>query len=175
VRQRAALLALVVLLASACASDHGPSCENDSVLVLMAQSVPDASMVPCLEALPAGWFLSAMDVNSGGSRFWLDSDRAGLRAVEVSLAPDCEVTGAVEVPSDEEGAQRYEEIATFRGRFRGSRHYVFEGGCVTYAFEFTETGQTALVHDMSQALTFRTRADLAADLRERSGGRLDEI
>ena len=35
--------------------DDKPSCGTGNVMILMAQSVPSATAVPCVAALPAGW------------------------------------------------------------------------------------------------------------------------
>ena len=44
-------------------------------MILMAQSVPEATSLPCLAALPAGWTLDGVEVKRGRTRFWLNSDR----------------------------------------------------------------------------------------------------
>ena len=47
----------------------------------MAQAVPTSSWVPCLEGMPLGWHFSGHGRSTAGSaRFWLDSDRDGMRA-----------------------------------------------------------------------------------------------
>ena len=107
-----ALLALVAGSLSACgtsdttATTELPTCSTDDQdasngVVLMAQSVPTASWVPCLRtALPLGWSFHHLDARNDVSRFWLDSDRDGQEAVEVRLERDCDTAGATEVPSD---------------------------------------------------------------------------
>src|SRR5215213_933401 len=52
-------------------------CEPHEPLLLMAQSVPTASLVPCVELLPVGWTLGDVVVGNGSSRFTLTSDRGG--------------------------------------------------------------------------------------------------
>ena len=69
-------------------------------MILAAQAVPSATSVPCIASLPAGWDLGGAYVRRDKAQFWLDSDRAEPRAVDVSLLPAqaCAVTGASEVP-----------------------------------------------------------------------------
>ena len=43
----------------------------------MAQSVPSATLVPCIRAPQAGWVLAEVAVNEGRSMITLDHDRAG--------------------------------------------------------------------------------------------------
>ena len=64
-----------------------PTCGTGDLMIAMAQSVPTATQVPCVAALPAGWTVEDVSVHSGHSVFYLDSDRAGRHAVKVSLLP----------------------------------------------------------------------------------------
>jgi hypothetical protein len=92
--------AIVLSTLSACSARAGDASEADcpieegELFVLMAQSVPSATLIPCIEALPAGWTYGGSDVSDALARFWLDSDRGGLHAVEVSLTASCRITGA---------------------------------------------------------------------------------
>jgi hypothetical protein len=45
----------------------------------MAQSVPSAALVPCVQNLPAGWRLADVRVQDSSSRIAFDSDRAGSK------------------------------------------------------------------------------------------------
>ena len=68
-------------------------------LWLLAQSVPSASMVPCLRTLATGWTFGNLVVNNGRSRLTLDHDRAGSGAVQARLTAACDPANAVEVTS----------------------------------------------------------------------------
>jgi hypothetical protein len=147
---------------------HAPVCEyrgspGTPIMVLEAQAVPTASLLPCVKLLPSGWSLSggALLLRNGEARFALDSDRVGVRAVTVVLQPSCELAGATRVPSDEAGAERYERIDTLTAeRFTGAQLYVFPGGCVTYRFAFTGEGRAVPISEVTQALGFVSRADV---------------
>ena len=52
-------------------------CSDLEPLWLMAQSVPSASLVPCVQLLPVGWTVAEVAVNNGRSVITLDHDRAG--------------------------------------------------------------------------------------------------
>ena len=54
-----------------------PGCDELEPLWLEAQSVPSASLVPCVRSLPEGWTLGAANVRNGWSKFTLDHDRLG--------------------------------------------------------------------------------------------------
>ena len=153
-----------------------PSCGTDDVMVLVAQSVPSATSVPCIASFPAGWTLGGVSIERGRSEFWLDSDVAGERAVEATLLPpdDCDVGDAVAVPSDEPGMERFEQPEQLRPSLRVTRTYLFEGGCVTYEFAFDTDTDTdaALLFDANNALGFQPRESLVEAVRDRTGLRL---
>ncbi len=162
--QRVAAGAVAVVLLVGCAARYKssvrPTCRNAETLALMAQSVPSAEQVPCIASLPAGWTVKTIDIRNGRSYFSLDSDRAGDRAVQVTLRSSCDVSGATEIVSDEPGMTRHERVESVVREYRGVRIYKFAGGCVTYRFDFDRRG-LALVNEVSLALGFLSRADVA--------------
>jgi hypothetical protein len=149
--------------------EQPPSCGPGHATILSAQAVPTSSAIPCLAALPSGWTYGGGDIHSGSASFWLNSDQAGDRAVTVTLRPTCDVSGAHEVPSDESGARRFEDPASLTPSFVGVRSYLFPGGCAIYRFAFTAGASIAMVFDVDQAVSFVTRANLVAHLRETEG------
>ena len=173
--KRARLAWLATLLAWPLMSSCGTAapdltCRSTEVLILAAQSVPTASMVPCVQLLPAGWSYGPTDVRTGRTRFSLDSDRAGISAVRVTLVERCDTTGATEIPTDELGTRRFEKVEVVTPGFAGTRFYTFAGGCVTYQFRFQEEGRV-LVNEATVALTFVSREQLAQEVRTSSDGR----
>jgi len=142
--------------------------QNGSVLVLIAQSVPSATYIPCVAALPAGWAFGGEEIRSARSPFWVASDRAGLRALTVTLTPSCDVTGAVLVPSapDDPGLRRFERPTSLPPHYSGLRYYRFPGGCVTYRFAFAPGSSFALALEATDALSFVSRSEGVAALRE---------
>ncbi|HEY0125724.1 MAG TPA: hypothetical protein VGB58_01155, partial [Blastococcus sp.] len=123
-RCASALLALAALLVLPGCVRIGDTLSGDQVactegddgtpsngVVLMAQAVPTASWVPCLEGMPLGWHFSDMDVDRGSARFWLDSDRDGVHAIEIRLTRACSTLGATEIPSDRPEMRRLERVS----------------------------------------------------------------
>ena len=172
VRTTRALPALVAggMLAG-CASDSTaimttPLCENrgggaDNSVILMAQSVPTATQVPCISAaLPLGWGFHHLDARNGVSRFWLDSDRDGQQAIEVRLTESCDTSGTTEVPTDREGMQRLERVDRLSPSYAGVRYYLFDGGCmsVVFALDGHSAGEALAV--ASDIVGVVARADL---------------
>ena len=139
-----------------------PDCRatNLDSLALETQSVPTATLVPCVDDPPPGWSFTAVDIRDGRTKLYMASDRAGADAVVATLTKSCEVTDATPVPSDEPGTLRYEEVDTLSGAYSGHRYYTFAGGCVTYEFDFVGEGRTTLAEEAALALGFKSRAEI---------------
>jgi len=148
-----------------------PDCGTGRLMILVAQSVPDATQVPCIATLPAGWEQGSVHVKRHRATFSLDSDLGGDEAVKVTLSPrdDCDVSNATQVPSDELGTERFEQPERLPPDLRSTRYYLFPGGCVTYRFAFDEGADPALMFSAEQALAFEPRAALAEEVLDRSG------
>ena len=171
-----AVVATLAVLVTGCAGveDHAaPTCvpKGADSLTLFAQAVPSATKIPCISSYPAGWHFASMSVRNGEGRFTLDSDRAGISAVKVHLRRNCDLEGATEIPRDEPDTRRFERIISVVDDFQAVRSYSFEGGCITYRFDFDRQGR-ALVNEVSVAIGFIDRSALDALIRERSGGDL---
>jgi hypothetical protein len=184
---RARVLPLLALLvvgsAAGCASDTTattelPNCATgdqtaSNGVVLMAQSVPTATWVPCLRTtLPLGWDFQHLDARNGSSRFWLNSDRDGQKAIEVRLADSCHTAGATEIVSDREGMRRLERVTRTTPHFEGERYYVFDGGCITIVFRLTGDNPGEPLGLATQVVGSVSRAELQQQVREESNGRL---
>jgi hypothetical protein len=158
---------------------HEPSCtyagrQGTSLVVLMAQAVPTASQLPCVELKPPGWTVSDVFVRNGRARFALDSDRVGVGAVRVVLERFCAIGNATRVPSDHPGTRRYQEVISIEPgrRYQGAVYYVFPGGCVTYRLDFRSDEQARPLGEVSLALGFVTRDALRQTVDEVTDGRV---
>jgi tRNA A-37 threonylcarbamoyl transferase component Bud32/membrane-associated phospholipid phosphatase len=147
-------------------------CEPHEPLLLMAQSVPTASLVPCVEILPVGWTLEedAMVVGNDRSRFTLTSDRGGVLVTE--LAASCDLAGAVELTSEQPTARRYLRVERNAAEVSVTRAYTFPGGCVTQRLVAPAASRQQLASEAGFALGFTTRQELRQALGQRSSGRL---
>jgi hypothetical protein len=140
----------------------------------MAQAVPTASQLPCVELKPPGWTVSDVFVRNGRARFALDSDRVGIGAVKVVLQEFCDIGRSTRVPSDHSGTRRYQEVISIEPgqRYQGAVHYLFPGGCVTYRLDFRSDEQARPLGEALLALGFVPRDALRQTLDDVTGGKL---
>jgi hypothetical protein len=156
------------LAASACSVEEVlplPNCVNGDSALIVAQSVPTAEWVPCLESLPPGWEKSTMNVNEDGTVITFDSDRAGSNAAVGRFFETCDLGEAVQVRSEHESAERFEFVERVTPGFRARRFYVFEGGCASWEFDFDDGAPAALSIELVDAFTLYSRAELNEGIR----------
>jgi hypothetical protein len=165
----AAAIGVQLFIPSGNAGAYPPQCGTGHSMILAAQAVPSAAMVPCISALPAGWQVGGADIASGHSQFWLNSDQAGDQAVTITLSATCDTSGAQQIPSDQPGTQRFERPLSLRPQFTGLRYYTFPGGCVTYQFKFTAGKSPLLAIPVDGAVAFMRRATLVEHIRSTEG------
>jgi tRNA A-37 threonylcarbamoyl transferase component Bud32/membrane-associated phospholipid phosphatase len=147
-------------------------CTHLEPLWLEAQSVPSASMVPCVRSLPVGWTVANVTVNDGRSVLTLNHDRAGDAALVVRLTAACDPSGAVEGPSATEGIRHFQRTESRAGKFSATWYDRFPGGCVTTRMRLTTDPNGEFAAQAPQVLGFTTRAALQEALSQRSHGRL---
>jgi membrane-associated phospholipid phosphatase/tRNA A-37 threonylcarbamoyl transferase component Bud32 len=182
----AAILALLVLAAlnprqlfnneDAVATPLGVKnvgCGDLEPLWLMAQSVPSASLIPCLQLVPVDWTVAKVAVNNGRSVITLDHDRGGKAAMVVRLSASCDLAGATEVTSEQPGARRYLRVDPNSTEFSATRAYTFPGGCVTHRYRAAGPSALRLSDTASTEFGFITREELRQALSQRSDGRLE--
>jgi membrane-associated phospholipid phosphatase len=146
-------------------SAFAPTCGTGHSIILAAQAVPSAALVPCAGALPAGWSVhDGADTANGHVTFWLDSDVAGGQAFAITLSAACDVSGARQVRSDQPGTRRFDRPLSQRPQVTELRFYTFPGGCVSYQFNVTDGGSS-----LRGAIGFMPRAALVNHVRNTEG------
>jgi tRNA A-37 threonylcarbamoyl transferase component Bud32 len=158
------------------------SCTQLEKLWLQAQSVPSASRIPCLQALPAGIY-GALRVRDGESVLELSHAsldisliagewpraHAAAGSVTIRLTPTCAAPTTGEGESVAPGVRRFQ----IEGPASTPQVVdVFPGGCVTYQPEPDVDPSAPLLEQAQRAVTYRTRDDLREALRRNSDGRL---
>ena len=148
---------------------YPPQCGTGHAMILAAQAVPSAAMVPCISALPAGWQVGGADIESGHARFWLNSDQAGPQAVTITFSAACDTSGARQLPTDQPETQRFERPLSLHPQFTALRFYTFPGGCATYRFKFMPGKSPRLASPIDGAVAFVPRAKLVEYIRSTEG------
>lgn len=179
VRRAFLLSAVLAFASSACTRVTAPQradcTEPDfgrSILTLAAQAVPSATYLPCIASLPTGWSYAGADVRSGSAQFWLDSDRAGVHAVEVTLTRTCDVSEDVELPaasSTPPGVRAYANGSVLEPPYSGERRFVFGGGCLTLSTSLGDGASAALSSEAVSAVGFVPRSEVAQAVRRATG------
>jgi hypothetical protein len=147
-------------------------CTHLEPLWLEAQSVPSATLVPCLRSLPVGWTLANVAVNDGRSVITLDNDRAGAAVMVVRLTAGCDLRGAIQILSAQPGLVRYVLVERRVPQFSATHFDVFAGGCITTRLTVPAERRAELITESAQLLGFTTRQALQQALQQRSHGRL---
>lgn len=170
-RRRAglALVTAVALLVTGCSVETAlpvPDCFQGGSSLIVAQSVPTADFVPCFLSMPPGWERDTVKIDENGTRVRLDSDRAGSNAAVLHYVPTCDFSAAVAVPSDQDGADRYDNVERVEPGFRAKRYYVFTGGCIWWEFDFDDGASASLSIELGDALALWTRDAVNQNIRE---------
>ncbi|MDQ1634343.1 MAG: hypothetical protein QOJ32_1152 [Frankiaceae bacterium] len=143
--------------------------QTDGSLVLMAQSVPTASVLPCLRRLPEGWTVGGYSAHNGRARLWLVVGSETRTALTVTLQKRCDLDEFAEVQSDVGGTLRFERQTSSAATLSGSRAYVYPGSCLRYDYALLDA--TALPV-LQMAIGTIDRASIAAHVAQDTRSRL---
>jgi hypothetical protein len=166
---------LAVVLMPACKASSYPQImcsgeQRQSLLHLIAQAVPMATVFPCIERLAPGWSYGGSEVRSGYVHFWLDSDRVGTDAVDVTMTAACNVTGdtVTRVPTGDARLLLYEEPDAEHPNIT-VRHYVAEGVCATVRYSFVRRTAPTEFGEAQRLLGYQLRSDYVEAIRRETG------
>jgi hypothetical protein len=162
-------VALLLVATAACSVEDAmpaPFCQSEGSGLIVTQSVPSAELIPCFVAIPAGWDVATVAIDQDGTRATLDSDRAGTGAARLRFEDECDVGEAVEVPSDQDGADQFEFIEEIEPGFQAQRYYVFDGGCAWWDFDFDDDAPAALSIELAGQMMLLTRESVNQNVRQ---------
>ena len=166
------VLALATVTGCASSDETAPRCRADQRTGIVAQAVPTATYVPCVERLAPGWSVSSFDVRPGQARFALHSDRAE-HDVTVRLRRECAIGRATPVAPRRDGVRTYVRVSGIVSEYRGDLLDVFPGGCVRYSFDFARGPHITLFDELTESVGLYPRRDLRRALRADLGIKLD--
>jgi hypothetical protein len=173
--RRVILGVVSLLLLSGCSSSAlsaaAPECpvgpeELSEELVIEAQSVPTATYLPCVSALPAGWRFGGLDARDGISTLTMFYDPVESSSVEVRLTRSCDVSGATEVPSEQPGVRTFNRVSSGGAVLEGRSHRTFEGGCITYSYSFSGPDPSVILGQLESSVALWKREQIDERLAE---------
>jgi hypothetical protein len=127
--------------------------------LIATQSVPTAQLVPCFNDLPDGWSFASVVINQSGTVVRLDSDRAGDDAATFRFEDACDSADGVSRPHPREDVEQTESIERLQP-FRARIYQRFDGGCVTWIFDFDRGAPATETVAVEEVVEFWTRSDL---------------
>lgn len=161
--KRAVLVALALTVVSACTAQereewrNGPTPRCDTTsrgrLLLMAQSVPDAALIPCIGELPPGWEFTRAHTRASTSVLAFSNDTIDL-AADVVLTPACDVSEARPIDSPRTGSQLYKSSD---GK---TLYFTFDGGCILFEYETRQLAESEEGRSLIEGVPFITRDTL---------------
>ena len=150
-----------------------PSCGTGPSMILSAQAVPSAAMVPLHHRAPVRLEHRRRRHHQREFHLTLDSDRAGPQAIIVTLTAACDTSGAQQVPSGQPGTRRFDLPPSQAPNAAALRFYTFPGGCITYKFSntlfFMPGASSALAEAAASAVSFQPRSALIDYVRRTEG------
>jgi len=156
-RSTLGVVVALALVGSACgrvAEHREPWCRPVAATTLLAQTVPSASLIPCVRELPEGWTFAGYTASDEGASFTLAGpEDSGARA-EVSFMQACDGASGAAIRSDERATELLEDVRR-REPYAGRWTYRFDGGC---AGVNVAVGAGGRPQDVAAALSFVPRA-----------------
>lgn len=179
-RARRGLLfvAATAVAASACSPPDlpavAPLCNDVETVALLAQAVPTAEEVPCLDEYGDTVQVRTFDVDHTGATVVIAHATAGDEALTVTFARACrDAVGRELQPPATDGSSPDGFVEATGEGYRAREIDASPGGCVVTEYEL-ETDRWEPVLDEVRDLVARvSRRTLAVRLRDLTGGRLD--
>jgi hypothetical protein len=167
VRKRVLLAVAALATLCACTSSvvqgAAPRCSEGAEvadeLILEAQSVPSAELVPCITEIPSNWELTVFRIRDGETVIELRSHSEAGGLARATFTSSCNTSGATEQLSGKEGTRLFVRLRPLVDDVLiGKQFYTFPGGCVTYDFDLRGEGVGARFSEAERALDFTPRS-----------------
>ena len=143
-----------------------PTCSGDGSVLILVQSVPSASVLPCFLELPEGWSSAGVSINQDRSIVRLDSDRAGDDAATFHFDETCDTSDTVVVPSRDPAVRRRDRVERIEPDFVASWYYLVPGGCWWWDFDFVDGASSTLAVAIDSRLDWIGRTELNENIAE---------
>jgi hypothetical protein len=173
------VLAVVVGLISASQSDTsqantvpGTVCPTDTSNQLAAQSVPTASLVPCVALFGGRWSVTSEDYTDDGTRVSMTGEDAPDVQWKVAFDAACDTSG-LSASGNSDGVSVSSSEQQSGSTYERTQAMVFDGGCVTSSVTMpTKFDRGLVLSDVDAALVLVSRLALNDEVREQTDGSL---
>ena len=151
----------------------GTACPTNSVNDLVAQSVPSASLVPCVALFGARWSVDGEDFTSHGTKVSMTGhDSSADVTWKVTFDESCDTSGMTPA-GDTDGAAVSQSEESSGSSTTRTQALVFDGGCVTSKVVIpSRFDHDLVIADVDAALVLVPRSALNAQVRAQTDGRL---
>jgi hypothetical protein len=155
-----------------------PRCEASTPVLLAGQAVPEAAYAPCVAAVPAAWDIGSTTATDDGLELHVsvrqDGTTARTPAPTGSLELQFMATDACPSLSGSSRSGSEPGVTVQEGTVDGKPAEVrrFDGGCVVL---LADVGGAPDWADLGSPIELTSRADLNAEVEERTGGWADEL
>ena len=155
-RIRIGLVLVAILVQAGCSTTDTRlgtpiSCDatEPARLILFAQAVPDADLIPCVGALPVGWTVESIGTRTGEAVIAFESDTYDAKAIG-TLTAACAYPGT--------GSSTDHPSITLYDDGVGLFEYAFDGGC--FALEFPAVVSDRDAEALLAAVSYLSRDEL---------------
>jgi hypothetical protein len=150
----------------------GTMCPTNTVNELVAQSVPSASLVPCVSLFGGRWSVDGEDYTSDGSKVSM----TGHNSVEVkwtmTFDETCDTASMTPVGESEGAAVLQSEVQT-GSTYTRTQALTFDGGCVTSTVVIpSQFDRSLVIADVDAVMVLVPRSALDAQVRAQTDGKL---
>ncbi len=150
----------------------GTVCPSDTVNDLVAQSVPSASLVPCVSLFGGRWSVDGENYTSHGTTVSMTGHDSADVTWKVAFDESCDTSGMTATGQSNGAALSQSEQTTDTSSTR-TQALVFDGGCVISTVVIpSRFDHDLVVADVDAALVLVPRSALNAQVRAESDGKL---
>lgn len=154
------------------------TCQESSSIVLLAQSVPTAQLIPCLTEGAEGWIITETSFTSDGSTVHLSTGDLAGADWTITLTPTCSPDAAATERSYTDQGDRYVVVGTTTTdpdsrAETDTEWYRFDGGCTMSSVSIPSRFDSERIFaELDTGFVFAPRAAVAQYVSDRSDGQV---
>ena len=154
------------------------SCQEETSIILLAQSVPTAQLIPCLTEGAEGWIITESTYSSDGSEVHLSTGDLAGADWTITLTPTCSPDPAATPRSYPDQGDRYEVVGMTTtdadsNTETDTEWYRFAGGCTMSSVAIpSRFDANRIFAELDNGFVFAPRSSVNQFVVDESDGRL---